>query len=340
MGGIIPSFMDLQRFESHAALDAQHKLVEAADENCVHLISHQWLSNTHPDPNGVQLRRMKDILREILAEGAEELFTEEDWPMFLRGLSAGTAKAAQIAESRKLMQLDANGVLTDVKDGLIWMDFFSIPQISDRVGSFDQCLEENLKAVNSIPAYVERCDYFWVLTPNAVHADSGIVCDFDSWRSRGWCRLEEWANALCLNRKMPLVISDARKLATVGSIDFILSHLGRPEKAACNGQFSCCGIQHRIGNVSDGFAQVSCDKAKVGEVLVRLCESKLDYFLSSGKRLMFGLLSCLKLTVYAGSPWDRASAAPNEPLTAFLRRIRYDSLDDVNELVIHRYIGR
>ena len=45
------------------------------------------------------------------------------------------------------------------------------------------------KAVESIPSYIERCTQMWVLVPACEHEDaSGTICDFWSWRSRGWCR--------------------------------------------------------------------------------------------------------------------------------------------------------
>ena len=53
-------------------------------------------------------------------------------------------------------------------------------------------LAEQLKsAVDSIPSYVERSTMLWILVPPCDHHDiEGAVCDFNSWRSRGWCRME------------------------------------------------------------------------------------------------------------------------------------------------------
>jgi hypothetical protein len=45
-------------------------------------------------------------------------------------------------------------------------------------------------------AYVELATNFWVVAPPCVHKDSGQTCDFETWRSRGWCRLEDWVNEL------------------------------------------------------------------------------------------------------------------------------------------------
>ena len=47
------------------------------------------------------------------------------------------------------------------------------------------------KAVASIPSYVERSTIMLVLVPTIAHNDRiGDVCDFRSWRGRGWCRME------------------------------------------------------------------------------------------------------------------------------------------------------
>ena len=64
---------------------------------------------------------------------------------------------------------------------------------------------ENLvKAVNSIPAYIERSTHFIVVCPEVKHMDlPGVVCNLSSWLDRGWCRVE--MNSLLLARKQKLV---------------------------------------------------------------------------------------------------------------------------------------
>ena len=63
---------------------------------------------------------------------------------------------------------------------------------------------ENLvKAVNSIPAYIERSTHFFVVCPEVEHLDlPGVVCNLSSWFDRGWCRVE--MNSLLLARKRKL----------------------------------------------------------------------------------------------------------------------------------------
>lgn len=60
-------------------------------------------------------------------------------------------------------------------------------------------------AVDSIPSYIERSSMMWVVVPPVKHHSlEGQICDFSSWRKRGWCRMEF---AAC---KVLLATADAR----------------------------------------------------------------------------------------------------------------------------------
>eukprot|EP00972_Heterocapsa_arctica_P102314 15075152-Heterocapsa_arctica.AAC.1 len=65
----------------------------------------------------------------------------------------------------------------------------------------------------SIPYYIERSTHFFVLAPPAEHFDQGVECNYDSWRQRGWCRMELWVNFLSRNFRTALVISGRPKLS-------------------------------------------------------------------------------------------------------------------------------
>ena len=68
-------------------------------------------------------------------------------------------------------------------------------------------LIEQLKgAVESIPSYIERSSQMWILVPPVKHADSTTPCDFNSWRRRGWCRMEFAAAKLAVGEDMPLMV--------------------------------------------------------------------------------------------------------------------------------------
>ena len=50
-------------------------------------------------------------------------------------------------------------------------------------------------AIDSLAIYASACRYFITLAPDATHFDTLAPCDEESYSKRGWCRLEQWANA-------------------------------------------------------------------------------------------------------------------------------------------------
>lgn len=71
-------------------------------------------------------------------------------------------------------------------------DWFGVPQAISRTRVFDEEEDdvkqaEAAKAVDSIPAYVERCNLFVILAPELFHRDTGMICNSTSWQLRGWC---------------------------------------------------------------------------------------------------------------------------------------------------------
>ena len=66
----------------------------------------------------------------------------------------------------------------------IEQDYFSVPQIGEYLQDDTSDL---IKAVNSIPSYIERSSHFFACVPTVKHCDrEGVMCDFGSWLSRGW----------------------------------------------------------------------------------------------------------------------------------------------------------
>ena len=65
----------------------------------------------------------------------------------------------------------------------IWYDYFSCPQGSDSTSVHSrQC------AIDTIVAYVSRCEYFVILCPVVTHRDQQRVLGEDAWAERTWCR--------------------------------------------------------------------------------------------------------------------------------------------------------
>jgi len=66
------------------------------------------------------------------------------------------------------------------------------------------------RAVESIPAYVERSSLIIALVPPCKHADrKDEICDQSSWRGRGWCRVEYLGAALVRSDVSVMLVNDA-----------------------------------------------------------------------------------------------------------------------------------
>ena len=52
---------------------------------------------------------------------------------------------------------------------------------------FSSTPDDLIKAVNSIPAYIEHATHFFVVSPDVPHCElPGVVCGYSSWLNRGW----------------------------------------------------------------------------------------------------------------------------------------------------------
>ena len=204
----VKTLMQMDRMKTFGEMDRLGLLVTPGPSSKVHFVSHEWLSYGHPDPSGTQLRRLQDVFRKVMAGRGHELFSEADWKTFSQGTaSSWTPQLAHLEGSAQSEKLSDDSFRADVEQGLAWIDFSSIPQLADADPSTVSEVAANQKAaVESIPFYLQRSNFFWVLTPTATHEDRKETCGFVSWRGRGWCRLEEWANFLSVPSMMPLVV--------------------------------------------------------------------------------------------------------------------------------------
>eukprot|EP00438_Fugacium_kawagutii_P023289 Skav226226 [mRNA] locus=scaffold1218:235260:238867:- [translate_table: standard] len=86
----------------------------------------------------------------------------------------------------------------------VWLDYFSIPQ---QVDGFPTTSAENqLKYIEAIPTFVGHCDVFLALVPWNTRSDTGLLCNYNSWLERGWCRTELWCHVLSARSKHPFVV--------------------------------------------------------------------------------------------------------------------------------------
>jgi len=93
----------------------------------------------------------------------------------------------------------------------LWVDYFSIPQLTAAT---------QRQAISSISTYAAVARYFIVVAPETQHADSEASIGQDSYLSRGWCRLEQWAAMAASGAGMAHILlynSDNRSLTSISS---------------------------------------------------------------------------------------------------------------------------
>ena len=131
-------------------------------------ISHQWLGAGSPDPSGQQMMVLRHALQAFI-DGSMKV--EAD---LMRTFS----------DARKTTSYER------VADGYLFLDWFAIPQVTERVDGVneDTTVSDTARAVQSIPAYVECCDMFVALVPDLPHGDTKLQCNYSTWLGRGWCR--------------------------------------------------------------------------------------------------------------------------------------------------------
>ena len=84
-----------------------------------------------------------------------------------------------------------------------------------QVGTYTELSSDNnedqmsdlMKAVNSIPAFVEKSSHFFTICPPVNHHElPDTLCDFGTWLSRGWCRVELFSLLLARHSRIPAII--------------------------------------------------------------------------------------------------------------------------------------
>ena len=289
----IADFMSLEKLEPHQTLLAKGVLVEWVPEmeGKVIFVSHEWLSYTHADPDGVQLRSLQSVLGRLM-----------------RGEIARVAPywAYQMVLGKRMV-VKADAWKASLPDMFIWLDYASIPQVGARGTKTDTAdmAKEDLQrmdvdlaktvqdlqdAVNSIPGYVQRAAMIIINAPVCHHTDTNRVCNFSTWTSRGWCRLEYVAASLSPN-PVQIIVSEGPMhtpyFMLLGEVNFRL---------AGEGNFTCC----RLGHIVNGRV-IECDKLKVGGVLTTLLDN-LEHHLIEKDIETMRVYVCMRHRVLSGLP--------------------------------------
>lgn len=182
-------------------------------------VSHQWLSNDHPDPSGHQFRVLQGALRNIMS-GQSRVSLPVTVELFYGRLK--TPQAADFTSGRLF----------------VWYDYFSCPQ-----GASDLSRADRQRAIDNIVTYVSRCEYFVILCPELQHANQQQMLNHSSWAERGWCRTERVARELAVRDDGFVVIVESE------TQQHVMSSLHRHLDSPGAGLFTLETDRARVGRV-------------------------------------------------------------------------------------------
>jgi len=117
-----------------------------------------------------------------------------------------------------------------MEDVFVWVDFCSIPQTLSTLQSL---------AINSLAAYASVAGAFVVIAPQVQHRDLCVVCDEASYRSRMWCRAEQFAHVVRNgSENMWLAADDA------GAVLMEAGWVASSALDVFGGELTCCRKMH------------------------------------------------------------------------------------------------
>lgn len=284
----------LRSFEE---LMASGHVMRRRPDSIVTFVSHQWLSRHHPDPDSVQLRSLQRFLKARGRDQVRSLFSEDDWATFTTGRSGRGPGHRWFADMADGFGRHGDGtpdelLSTKLEKSFVWVDYLSVPQ------DIEANNDSQARAIDSIQFYIEQSSFFVVLCPSAQHAETGELCDYDSWLQRGWCRFEAWCNVLSRRPVVPLVLTEAPCVWTIG-IDHFFRLCGQTRLAVVGcGEWTCCQYCHTL---PDG-TPTRCDQDSVLPILESMWLSKISEAKESQNQWMYGVLRMIETQLFVRSP--------------------------------------
>jgi len=177
--------------------------------------SHVWLSNTHPDPNGVQWNVIKAASRKLQAGHKIRVFWQQE---FLYG-------AVSMSDELKTTKY-------------AWIDYLSIPQAAEH-------REQQKQYIGAIYSFVKASTHFMVIAPPTEHREKETTYDYKVWGRRGWCRVEMFCNSVAKNGKVLVAESPSSFFIDMaGGRDALLRPPGK-------GEFTVDSDKDSLGPVLD-----------------------------------------------------------------------------------------
>jgi hypothetical protein len=208
-------------------------------------VSHQRVASSHPDPECMQMRVLQDALENIMGN-----------------LKKKHADLVPETQNPDLESLPTSKILSEPL--FFWYDYFSCPQTERRsalLGHGGKVHRRKLlDAINSIPAYVDKCSFFFALVPVLETPSGTNQTTPTTWNSRGWCRLERSCRELSPNHSW-IQVKGPTDLQIISGI----------------------GASFRVGSgpVGEGVFTMPEDRLKLGPVLMKALKRKLLWLLKA-----------------------------------------------------------
>jgi hypothetical protein len=226
-------------------------------------LSHTWMSFDHPDPKGVKYDTLIKVLDAASSGNQLSVLPSE-----------GTIK------ERRDQKNHAKSLLGH---GYLWMDFWSVPQ---------KDFQKQSAYINRIPQFVQRCSMFIVLAPPCKHEDTGDMTDIETWKGRGWCRLELLANTLSPSPS-PCLLMESTKCKLMPSWwEWRSGPVG--ESAG----FACC----KLGHVHPNGKSIKCDKKRIAGMIEKMVDARLQEAEEAGDDFSYQLVTSVRGHFMRGLP--------------------------------------
>ena len=248
----LQNVLKMTEVRCHQQLLEDGILTTKGDSGKAMFLSHQWVSQQHPDPDGKQLKVFQDAMKNLL-DGS----TVPNYSAWAEIMSVYLGRPRFATSDLSETSL------------FVWYDYFSIPQYTVTAQSRSvstNLYEDQRNGILSISAYIHRCEFLVVLCPSMKHATLPADVNYHSWAERGWCRLEAMARELSVKNGSVLVIEGPKQvmLSSTWQSAFL---------APGEGKFT-----------------VPDDREVVGKVLTDMLHKKLHDFLVKGDLCGYRLL--------------------------------------------------
>ncbi|KAH8098657.1 hypothetical protein JL720_1616 [Aureococcus anophagefferens] len=292
----IATFLELETMRPYEELLAEGKIFEWDEaKGPVFFLSHQWTSFDHPDHTGLQLATAKAVFRGLAAGDVVDRFTSEkeweDWSLkdsiYARNFNA---RGCPTRRSRP-------GTSPPRRRGAT---SGSTTRACPRPGTRRTRAS---RPSSPSPHYIDAALTFMVLCPKIEHKEKAEACDYHSWRSRGWCRLEEQVNELKLFEthfdeewmhgitkwdvpRRPLIVTGEASISTVDVMDHFYT-LGLRCNSVLNGDFACCALNHEKTFADGSTVCIPCDKKRLKPFCVSLWERKCEHMKTASAFVQF-----------------------------------------------------